>query len=76
MSDLVIISKHEKGFWQADFYRDGGEIPSADWDQIGPSPDDFFTMRRGQTALDAMHRAQKRWPDALINLAVHSTTED
>ena len=66
--DLVIISKHDKGFWQADLYRDGCAIPSADWEEIGPTPDAFFTMRRGQSSMDAMHKAQEKWPSALINL--------
>lgn len=69
MSDLVIISEHEKGFWQADFYKGGGEIPSAEWDEIGPAPDDFFTLKRGQTALDAMNKAQTRWPAAVVTVS-------
>jgi hypothetical protein len=76
MSDLVIISKHEKGFWQADFYKGGGEIPSADWDEIGPSPDDFFTLKLGQSALDAVRRAKEKWPGALINIPTLSQSKD
>jgi hypothetical protein len=64
MSDLVIVSKHEKGFWQADFYKDGGEIPSVEWEAIGAVPDDYFTM--SQSMKDVMQRAGEKWPDAVI----------
>src|SRR5882672_7875571 len=41
-NDLVLISEHEKGFWQADLYKEGCGIQSAEWEIVGPSPDDFF----------------------------------
>lgn len=66
--DLVIISKHEKGFWQADLYLEGCGIPADEWELIGPVPDGFFTMKRGQTMLEAMHKAKEKWPNARINL--------
>lgn len=72
MGDLVIVSRHEKGFWQADFYRDGQEIPSDQWETIGPSPDGFFTMKRDGSALDAFTKAQGRWPGALV---IYSNTD-
>jgi hypothetical protein len=76
MSDLVIISEHEKGFWQADMYRNGSEIAPSDFEQMGLAPDDFFTMRSGQSALDTMHKAQTRWPGALINIVVAADPVD
>ena len=66
-NDLVIVSRHEKGFWQADFYKDGKSIPAADWEVIGPAPDSFFTMKRGRSLIDTMHKAQAKWPGARIN---------
>ena len=68
--DLVLISMHEKGFWQADLYLNGLEIPAGEWEAVGPSPDSFLTMKMGATILDAMHKATNRWPNARIDLAV------
>ena len=67
-NDLVIVSKHEKGFWQADFYKDGKSIPAADWEVIGPSPDSFFTMKRGQSLKDTKRKANEKWPGTRIDL--------
>jgi hypothetical protein len=67
MTDLVIISKHEKGFWQADLYRDTWEITPSDFEQMGLSPDDFFTLKRGESRIAAVHRARQKWPSAKID---------
>ena len=47
MTDLVIISKHDKGFWQANLYVDAWEIPPSEFEAMGLSPDGFFTLKRG-----------------------------
>jgi hypothetical protein len=61
---------------QGSINKGGGKIPSADWDEIGPSPDDFFTLKRGQSALDAVRRAKEKWPIALINIPALSQSKD
>ena len=73
--DLVIISKHEKGFWQADLYFDGTSIPINEWESGGVVPDGFFTMKRGQTMQDAIHRAREKWPSARIDGAFGTKEE-
>lgn len=67
MTDLVIISKHPKGFWQADLYKDAWEIPANEFEQIGPSPDDFFTLKYGESRIAAVYRARAKWPWAKIS---------
>jgi hypothetical protein len=67
MTDLVIISKHEKGFWQADLYRNAWEISPSDFEQMGLSPDEFFTLKRGESQIAAHYKARERWPDAKID---------
>lgn len=74
--DIVLISMHEKGFWQADLYLNGCELPAGDWAAIGPSPDEFITLKKGATMLDAMHKARVRWPLARIDLAAAVDGED
>jgi hypothetical protein len=74
--DLVLLSMHEKGFWQADLYLNGCDIPAGEWEAIGPSPDEFMTMKKGTTLLDAMHRAGAKWPQARIDLAAEADDED
>ena len=75
-NDLVIVSKHEKGFWQADFYKDGKSVPADDWEVIGPSPDSFFTMKIGQSLIKTMHKAQAKWPGTSIDLVSPATQGD
>lgn len=69
MSNLVIISMHEKGFPAADFYQGHGGTGHQEFERAAPSPDDFFTMKRGDTLLDAYERAETRWPGAVILIA-------
>lgn len=66
MTDLVIVSMHEKGFPQADMYRDVAEMPAWEFEATGMAPDDFFTLKRGDTLADAMTKASERWPGAKI----------
>lgn len=74
--DLVIVSMHVKGFPQADFYAEHGEMTSIEHEAIGASPDDFFTMVRGATIEDAENAARKRWPGALIVQAAEDDEDD
>jgi hypothetical protein len=66
MTDLVIVSMHEKGFPQADMYHDAAEIPAWEFEALGMAPDDFFTMSRGDTPHDAVAKAKERWPEAFV----------
>lgn len=68
MSDLVVISMHQKGFPSADFYRGEGEgLPNL-WEDE-PAPDAFFTLKRGDTLQAAFMKAKQKWPDAVIVFA-------
>lgn len=64
--DLVIVSMHEKGFPQADLYKGLGEISASEFEALGPVADDFFTMKRGDTLLDATAKAMAKWPGANV----------
>lgn len=64
--DLVIVSMHERGFPQADFYQGMAKYDACEFRCIGASPDSFFTMKRGDTIEQAFIKARKEWPNALI----------
>lgn len=64
--DLVIVSMHDKGFPQADFYAGCGDMPADEFNACGMSPDDFFTLARGETLATAIERARREWPTARI----------
>jgi len=66
MTDLVIVSMHEKGFPLADMYRDAAEIPADEFEAMGAVPDDFFTMSRADCLRDAVVKAKERWPRAFV----------
>ena len=66
LTDLVIVSMHEKGFPQADFYKDCGEMPADEFNWLGLSPDDFFTLAHGADLASAIRYARERWPTARI----------
>lgn len=68
MSDLVVISLHEKGFWQADMFRDASDLAPSEMEAIGLAPDSFFTLKRGASRHLAERRAREVWPDAKIVL--------
>ena len=67
MSDMIIISMHEKGFPQADLYHDVGGWDENDWDSA--VPDAFFTMKRGDTLEQASARAKMKWPEAEVYIS-------
>lgn len=67
MRDVVVISLHEKGFWQADLYRDASELENEQWD--GLSPDAYLTRKRGGDMQDAIAKASSFWPGAEIRIA-------
>ena len=71
--DLVIVSMHERGFPQADFYQGMAKYDASEFERIGASPDSFFTMKTGDTLEQAFIKARKEWPNALI---VPAATED
>jgi hypothetical protein len=56
---IAVIKKDKKGFWQADLYKNG---LGADF------PNDYFTMSSGRSAIDVMHAAKRKWPNARIDL--------
>lgn len=79
MSDLVIISLHEKGFWQADFYRDASHISAMELEAMGLSPDDFFTLSCSpphNLEIDATRKAHDRWPGAEIRIYYGEEDDD
>lgn len=69
MADFVIISMHEKGFPSADLYQGHSDTPPDEFERIAPSPDSFFTMKRGDTLMDAYEKALEKWPSAIIMIA-------
>lgn len=76
MTDLVIVSMHEKGFPQADFYAEAADMPTWEFEATGMAPDDFFTLGRGNTIDEAIDQARVRWPDAKIVQAAEDEEED
>lgn len=64
--DLVIVSMHEKGFPQADIYMGMAKYDARQFRCIAPSPDGFFTMKRGATIEQAFDKARAKWPNAMI----------
>lgn len=73
MSDLAIVSMHEKGFPMVDLYVGYGETDPMEFEAISPSPDSYFTMKRGNTLEAAFAKAQHEWPDAK---AVYAAEDD
>lgn len=65
-NDLVIVSFHEKGFWQADYYREASDLTGDEMDQIGLAPDGFCTFSKDVTLEDAMRRARDYWPGSEV----------
>lgn len=66
MNDLVVISLHAKGFWQADFFFDAADLTSSEMEAMGLAPDGFFTMKRGDSRHLAEKKAREEWPDAKV----------
>lgn len=66
--NLVIVSYHEKGFWQADLYEGLAHLNGDDFEQMGPSPDAFFTGKANETSQDVADRAKQRWPSARLEI--------
>lgn len=65
--DVAVISLHEKGFWQADLYRDASELTNDEWE--GVAPDAFLTRKKGSDMQDAIDHACRFWPAAEIRIA-------
>lgn len=74
--DLVIVSMHEKGFSQADFYRGAGDMDMSEFNDIGAVPDDYITLSRGDAIEAAMARAETMWPWAKIVRADDEDEDD
>jgi hypothetical protein len=66
MSDIVIISLHERGFWCADFWQGYGDVPADEFEQIAPSPDGYLSR---PTMAEAESDARMTWPEARIEFA-------
>jgi hypothetical protein len=62
--DLVIISMHEKGFPQADFYYGHGETPAAEFEALGCTPDAYFSLSKCQPIEAAKAKAAAKWAGA------------
>lgn len=77
MVDVVVVSMHEKGFWQADLYKGAAEWDRSDW-LNGNAPDGFFTMPSGpDTNLsDVKAKAAATWPGADIREAAEDDEDD
>lgn len=73
MTDLVVVLMHEKGFPQADYYAGAGDMDPCEFNCLGRSPDDFFTMGRGDTLESAFAKARAEWPTANV---VPAETDD
>ena len=71
--DLVIVSMHEKGFPQADLYC---KPPDGHFFGELSAPDDFFTMKNGDTLEMASISASVKWPGASISFAEEEPDED
>lgn len=69
MADLAIVSRHKKGFPQADFYQGCGNMEMEEFEELGASPDDFFTMKRDDSLAMAASIASIRWPGAKVVIA-------
>lgn len=76
MSDLVIISMHERGFPMADYYQGHGETDPMEFERISPSPDGFFTMKRGDTIEATRHKAAAAYPGAVIVFAAEDDEDE
>jgi hypothetical protein len=66
--DLVIVSQHERGFWQADFYFGGTQYTGHEMECMGLAPDGFRTFSKGGSREDAIERARAEWPGAQISV--------
>ena len=64
--DLLIVSMHEKGFPQADFYPNGQHFMDTDWDAA--IPDAFLTGEIGESLAEFTARVGDRWPSAKIEI--------
>lgn len=73
MTDLVIVSMHERGFPQADIYEGCGDMDPNEFSCLGRSPDGFFTMSKGDTLDAAKEKARRKWPGANV---VEAAEED
>lgn len=67
--DLVVVSLHERGFWQADLYVDCAQYSGHDMELMGLAPDGFATFSMGGSREDAIERARTEWPDAELRVA-------
>ena len=63
---IAQISRHEKGFWQADlFHGDYAE-----------EPETFFTSAMGASMGDCIAKAKIKWPLAEIRVVEDDETDD
>ena len=76
MPDLAIVSLHEKGFWQADLYRDASDLRGDEIEQMGLAPDGFRTFKIGGTSRDAVEWVVNNWKSAEICIARDDEPDD
>jgi hypothetical protein len=65
-NDTALVTLHEKGFWQADLFCGAVDWDDRDWED-GTPPDDFFTLKVGQSMEDAFARAREKWPGVQVS---------
>lgn len=77
MSDnLVIVSYHEKGFWQADLFEGCAHLNDEELDESGFSPDAFFTGKIGETQAEVTARARQKWPGSIVRIHFESADDE
>lgn len=60
----------------ADLYIGYGETNPMEFEAISPSPDSFFTMKRGETLESAFAKARHEWPQAKVVYAEEDDDSD
>lgn len=65
-ADLAIVSMHEKGFPMGDLYLGQGRVDATVFNNMGLSPDSWFSLKRGDTLEMAADHARAIWPNALV----------
>lgn len=63
MLDYVIVSMHEKGFWQADVYLSRERAP-----EDGDCPDGFTTFSKGASLDTVMEWTSNHYPVSSVHV--------
>jgi len=71
--EVIVISRHEKGFLQADYY---GEWSTDGLTDIGPPPDGFMTASISESRTGFADRVKEMWPGVDIAYAQGAQSDD